>query len=170
VKKGHDVFQSGFHRWAFFYGIASIAVWFYALNEWWGTVAAIILCVPVGVVFCVLPPMVVGTLRQVLGDAIVTWASIVGGLALGVYAVIGQDGPVLALLLLTGAGFVLGGIGFADAAFERHAARRCGGPCVTGGRRVPPRYRRPQVTAVATGAQSGARSSRPAGTSREHRG
>jgi hypothetical protein len=34
------MFQSGFHRLAFFYAVASVIVWFFAFQSWWGTIAA----------------------------------------------------------------------------------------------------------------------------------
>lgn len=105
------MFESGFHRWAFFYFVACVGVWFYAFNEWWGLIAAIILCVPVGFVFCLLPAMLGGTLRQLhVGDAILTWSMMVAGIALGVYGLIAHDRVSLALILLSGAGLVLAGV------------------------------------------------------------
>lgn len=54
-------------------------MWFYAFDEWWGTLAAILLCVPAGALFCLLPAMLVGTLRQApIGDVILTWGAVVG--------------------------------------------------------------------------------------------
>jgi hypothetical protein len=105
------MFESGYHRLAFFFFVAAAAVWFYAFNEWWGIVAAILLCVPVGFVSALLPSMLVGTLRQVgIGDAPLTWLSMLAGVALGVFGLIAFDGPTRALIVLAGAGLVLAGV------------------------------------------------------------
>jgi len=54
------VFESGFHRLTFFFGLASVAVWTYVFNEWWGgewwgLLLAVAAAIPVGIVFSILP-------------------------------------------------------------------------------------------------------------------
>jgi ABC-type multidrug transport system fused ATPase/permease subunit len=104
------VFESGFHRLALFFGLASVAVWTYVFNEWWGgewwgLLLAIVAAIPVGLVFSILPSVLRRTLRHLplVNDALLTWLFILAGLALGVYALIAFDGTTLAMVVLLGA-------------------------------------------------------------------
>jgi hypothetical protein len=103
------VFESGFHRLALFFGLASVAVWAYVLNEWWGgewwgLLLAIAAAIPVGLVVALLPSILLRALRRLpLNDAVLTWLFILGGLGLGVYALIAFDGATLAMVALSGA-------------------------------------------------------------------
>ena len=112
------VFESGFHRLAFFFGLASVAVWTYVFNEWWGgewwgLLLAIVVAIPIGVAFSILPSILLGTLRRLplVNDALLTWLFILGGIALGVYALIAFEGSTLAMVSLAGAEIFVGGIG-----------------------------------------------------------
>jgi hypothetical protein len=112
------VFESGFHRLALFFGLASVAVWTYVFNEWWGgewwgLLLAIVAAIPVGLVFSILPSILLRTLRQlpIVNDGLLTWLFILGGIALGVYALIAFEGATLAMVALTGAETFVGGIG-----------------------------------------------------------
>jgi hypothetical protein len=112
------VFESGFHRLALFFGLASVAVWTYVFNEWWGgewwgLLLAIVAAIPVGLVFSILPSILLRTLRQlpIVNDALLTWLFILGGIALGVYALIAFEGATLAMVALAGAETFVGGIG-----------------------------------------------------------
>jgi hypothetical protein len=112
------VFESGFHRLAFFFGLASVAVWTFVFYEWWGggwwpLLLAIVAAIPVGVVFSILPSILLGTLRRLpfVNDVQITWSFILGGLALGVYALIAFEGTTLAMVALSGAEIFVGGIG-----------------------------------------------------------
>jgi hypothetical protein len=107
------VFESGFHRLAFFFGLASVAVWTYVFNEWWGLLLAIVAAIPVGVVFSILPSILLGTLRRLphVNDVLLTWLFILGGIALGVYALVAFEGATLAMGALYGAETFVGGIG-----------------------------------------------------------
>jgi hypothetical protein len=112
------VFESGFHRLAFFFGLASVAVWTYVFNEWWGgewwgLLLAIAAAIPVGLVFSILPSILLGTLRRLplVNDALLTLLFILGGFALGVYALIAFEGTTLAMVSLTGAEIFVGGVG-----------------------------------------------------------
>ena len=112
------MFESGFHRLAFFLGLASVAVWTYAFNEWWGgewwgLLLAIAAAIPVGLVFSILPSMLLGALRRLphVNDSLLTWSCILGGIALAVYALIAFEGTTLAMVALTGAETSAGGIG-----------------------------------------------------------
>ena len=54
------MFESGFHRLTFFFGLASVAVWTYVFKEWWGNGwwglrLAVAAAIPVGIVFSILP-------------------------------------------------------------------------------------------------------------------
>jgi hypothetical protein len=107
-----SLFQSGFHRLAFLFFLLAAAVWFYVFYEWWGLLAAVLLCVPVGLLFSLLPPMVIGSLRQLhISDAVLTWGSVVAGIALGLYAFLAQSGTTLAILALSAVGMIVGGVG-----------------------------------------------------------
>ncbi len=105
------MFESGYHRFAFFFAVAAAAVWFYAFDQWWGLIAAILLCIPAGIASFLLPSMLVGTLRQIPGlrDSFLTWLSIFGGIAVAVYGLIAFDGPARALIVLAGAALVMSG-------------------------------------------------------------
>jgi hypothetical protein len=112
------VFESGFHRLALFFGLASVAVWTYVFNEWWGgewwgLLLAIVAAIPVGLVFSILPSILLRTLRQlpIVNDGLLTWLFILGGIALGVYALIAFEGATLAMVALAGAETFVGGIG-----------------------------------------------------------
>ena len=109
---------SGFHRLAFFFGLASVAVWTYVFDEWWGgewwrLLLAVAAAIPVGLVFSILPSILLGALRRlpVLNDALLTWLFILGGIALALYALIAFEGPTLAMVALTGVEASAGGIG-----------------------------------------------------------
>jgi hypothetical protein len=113
-----SLFASGFHRLAFFFGLASVAVWTYVFNEWWGgewwgLVLAVAAAIPVGFAFSILPSILLGTLGRLplLSDALLTWLFILGGIALGVYGFIAFEGTTLAMVALTGAEIFHGGIG-----------------------------------------------------------
>jgi hypothetical protein len=93
------------------FALVSIAVWFYLFDEWWGLVPALLLCVPVGIAFSLLPSLLVGTVRPILGDVVTTWGSMVVGTALAIYALVAQDGTTRILVALCGAGLAVGGAG-----------------------------------------------------------
>jgi hypothetical protein len=104
------VLESGFHRLTLVFGLASVAVWTYVINEWWfgewwGLLLAIAAAIPVGLVFAILPSILFTTLRHLplVNNAVLTWAFILGGLVLGVYALIAFDGATLAMVALAGA-------------------------------------------------------------------
>jgi hypothetical protein len=103
------VLESGFHRLTLVFGLASVAVWTYVFNEWWGgewwVPLAIATAIPVGLVVAILPSMLFTTLRRLplVNDALLTGAFILGGLVLGVYALIAFDGATLAMVALSGA-------------------------------------------------------------------
>ena len=112
------MFEYRFHRLAFFFGLASVAVWAYVFDEWWGgewwgLLLAIVAAIPVGVVFSILPSILLRTLRRLplVNDALLTWLFILGGIALGVYALIAFEGATLAMGALYGAETFVGGIG-----------------------------------------------------------
>ena len=111
------MFESGFHRLTFFFGLASVAVWTYVFNEswggeWWGLLLAIAAAIPIGIVFSILPSILLGTLRRlpVVNDGLLTWLFILGGLTLGTYALIAFEGTTLAMVSLAGAEIFVGGI------------------------------------------------------------
>ena len=107
--------ESGFHRLTLVFGLASVTVWTYVFNEWWGgewwggewwgLLLAIAAAIPVGLVVAILPSMLFTTLRRrpLVHDALLTGAFILGGLVLGVYALIAFDGATLAMVALSGA-------------------------------------------------------------------
>jgi hypothetical protein len=118
VQDPPPVFGSGFHRLGYFFGLVSVAVWTYVFNEWWGgdwwgLLLAIAAAIPVGLVFSILPSILLETLRRLpfLNDALLTWLFIPGGIALGLYALIAFEGTVLAMVALTGVETSAGGIG-----------------------------------------------------------
>lgn len=113
------MFDSTFHRLAIFFGLASVAVWTYVFHEWWGggwwrLLLAIAAAIPVGVVFSILPSVLLRTLRRspLVNDALLTWLAMVGGIALGLYALIAFEGTILAMVTLTGAEIFVGGVEF----------------------------------------------------------
>jgi hypothetical protein len=93
------------------FAFVSVAVGFYVLDAWWGLVPALVLCLPVGIAFSLLPSLLVGTVRPALGDVVTTWSFMVVGTAVAVYALVAWDGTTRALLALCGAGLAIGGIG-----------------------------------------------------------
>jgi hypothetical protein len=112
------VLEFGFHRLAFFFGVASVAVWTYVFNEWWGgawlgLLLAIAAAIPVGLVVSILPWILLETLRRLplVNDGLLTWLFILGGIALGVYALIAFEGTTLAMVGLTGVEIFVSGIG-----------------------------------------------------------
>ena len=101
--------ESGFHRLALVFSLASVAVWTYVFNkwwggEWWGFLLAVAAAIPFGLVFAILPSILFRTLRRlpVTNDALLTWVFILGGLALGVYGLIAFEGATLAMVALSG--------------------------------------------------------------------
>jgi hypothetical protein len=112
------VLESGLHRLAFFIGLASVGVWAYVFNEWWGgewwgLLLAIVAAIPVGVVFSLLPSILLAALRRLplMNDALLTWLFILGGIVLGAYALIAFEGTTLAMAALCGAEIFVSGIG-----------------------------------------------------------
>jgi hypothetical protein len=112
------VFESGFHRLTFLFGLASIVVWTYVFNEWWGGewwsfLLAVAAAIPAGVVFSLLPSILLGALRRLplMNDGLLTWVFILGGIALGVGALIAFEGTTLAMVALVGAEIFVSGIG-----------------------------------------------------------
>ena len=104
------VLESGFHRLTLVFGLASVAVWTYVFNEWWGgewwgLPLAIAAAIPVGLVVAILPSILFTTLKRVplVKDALLTGAFTLRGLVLGVYALIAFDGATLAMVALSGA-------------------------------------------------------------------
>jgi hypothetical protein len=102
--------ESGFHRLTLVFGLASVAVWTYVFNEWWGgewwgLLLAVAVAIPVGLVVAILPSILFTTLRRLplVNDALLTGVFILVGLVLGVYAVIAFDGATLAMVALSGA-------------------------------------------------------------------
>ncbi len=93
------------------FAVVSVAVWLYLFDAWWGLVPALLLCLPVGIGFSLLPSLLVGTVRPVLGDVATTWSFIVVGTALAVYALVAQEGTTRAVVALCGAGLAVGGLG-----------------------------------------------------------
>lgn len=100
---------SGLHRFTLAFALLCVAGWFYVLNEWWGLPAALLLCVPVGLVFSLIPPAVVGTIRPLLGDVVTTWAFIAIGLVLAIYAFVALEGVAFAVVGLCAAAIFFGG-------------------------------------------------------------
>ena len=103
------MFATGFRRFSFLFAVVCVAGWFYVLDEWWGLVPALLLCVPVGVVFSLIPSAVVGTVRPILGDMFTTWAFIAVGIGLAIYAIVALDGVAFALVALCAAAVFFGG-------------------------------------------------------------
>jgi len=92
------------------FAVLSIVVWFWVLDEWWGLVAALILCLPLGIGFSLLPPLLVGTLRPVLGDVATTWGFMLVGVVVAVLGIALLEDTVAALAALCGAGLFAGGL------------------------------------------------------------
>ena len=116
--------ESALHRLELFLGLVSVVVWAYVLNKWWGgewwsLLLAIAAAVPVGVVFSILPSVLLRALRRVpvVSDAVLTWVFIVGGLAVAVFALIAFEGTTLAMVVLAGAEIVGAGIRSAAVAY-----------------------------------------------------
>ena len=101
------------------FAVLSVAVWFYVLDEWWGVVAAIVLCLPFGIAFSLLPPLLAGTLRPVLGDVVTTWGFMLLGVVVGLLGLALLDDTPRALVALCGAGLFAGGL---QLFFQRLAA------------------------------------------------
>lgn len=93
------------------FALVSVAVWFYLVDEWWGLVPSLLLCLPVGIAFSLLPSLLVGTVRPILGDVVTTWGSMVVGTALALYALVAQEGTTRAFVALCGTGLAMGGAG-----------------------------------------------------------
>jgi hypothetical protein len=108
----HDqsMLSSGLHRFSLLFAIACVAGWFYVFDESWGLLAALLLCVPVGLAFSLIPPGVVGTVRPLLGDIATTWAFIAAGIAVGVYALVAFEGVAFVLVALCAAAVFFGGV------------------------------------------------------------
>jgi hypothetical protein len=112
------LFASGFHRLAFFFALASVAVWTYVFNEWWGgewwsLLLAVAAAIPVGLVFSILPTILLETLERLplLNAPVLAWLFILVGIALAIYGLIAFDGATLAMVALAGAETFAGGIG-----------------------------------------------------------
>ena len=106
------MFQSDYHKLGFFFGLVSIGVWAYIFNEWGlPLILAIVVAVPVGFVFALVGTMLVGTVRQVIGDTAGSWLPIAVGVALIAWALLALEGATLALVALTGGSLIFGGIG-----------------------------------------------------------
>ena len=78
--------EHGFHRVTLAFGLASVAVWTYVFNEWWGgewwgLLLAIAAAIPVGLVVAILPSILFTTLRRLplVNDALLTGVFILGG-------------------------------------------------------------------------------------------
>ena len=93
------------------FALISIGVWFWLFDQWWGFVPALLLCLPVGIGFSLLPSLLAGTLRPLLGDVVTTWGFMTVGIVVGVYAVAALEEAALALVALCGAGLFAGGLG-----------------------------------------------------------
>jgi hypothetical protein len=100
---------SGLQRFSLLFAIACVAGWFAVFNDWWGLLAALLLCAPAGLAFSLLPPAVVGTVRPLVGDVVTTWAFIAAGIALGVYALAAFEGTAFVLVALGAAAVFFGG-------------------------------------------------------------
>jgi hypothetical protein len=81
-----SLFASGLHRIAFFFALASVAVWTYVFNEWWGgewwaLLLIIAAAIPIGLLFSILPSILRGALERlpILNDALLAWSFILGG-------------------------------------------------------------------------------------------
>jgi len=115
--KSGSPLASSSHRLTFFFALASVAVWAYVFTEWWGgewwgLLLAIAAAIPAGLVFSILPSILLGALERLplLNRALLAWSFILGGIALGVYGLIAFEGTTLAMLALTGAESFAGGV------------------------------------------------------------
>ena len=112
------MFESGFHRLAFFFGLASVAVWTYVFNEWWGgewwgLLLAVAAAIPVGTrlldpAFDTARNVEAATHRERRSSHVVIHPR---GIAFGVYALIAFEGTTLAMVSLAGAEIFVGGLG-----------------------------------------------------------
>ena len=93
------------------FALVSIGVWFWVFDEWWGLVPALLLCLPVGIAFSLLPSLLAGTLRPLLGDVVTTWSFMLVGIAVAIYAVVVLEDAAAALVFLCAAGLFAGGLG-----------------------------------------------------------
>jgi hypothetical protein len=107
------VLATGLHRLAFVFGLASVAAWTYLFNEWWSLLLAVVVAIPVGIGFAMVPAILLAALRRLprMNDALLTWLFILGGIALVVCALIAFEGVTLAMVALYGAETLVGGIG-----------------------------------------------------------
>ena len=107
-----DFASSGFYKLVFGFGILATAVWFYAILEWWGVLAAALLCIPAGFGFTVVAPALIGILRRTrLGnDFVWTWLLLLGGLAVAALGLLTLTGPIRAIVVLLAAALVLSGV------------------------------------------------------------
>ena len=101
-----------FYKVVFAFGVVATAVWFYAILEWWGVLAAAFLCIPAGFGFTVVAPALIGTLRRTpLGnDLVMTSILLAGGVAVAAVGVFRLAGPARVLVLLLAAALVMAGI------------------------------------------------------------
>jgi hypothetical protein len=106
-------FDTGFHRLELVFGVVSVGLWAYVFNEWWGLLPAAVAAIPVGVGLSILPSVLLGALRRLplVGDALLTWLFVLGGIALAVYALAAFEGATLAMFALAAAEIVASGIG-----------------------------------------------------------
>ena len=101
--------SSGLHRFSLLFATVCVAGWFYVFDEWWGLLAALLLCVPVGLAFSLIPLAVVGTVRPLLGDIATTWTFVAAGIALGIYGLVAFERVAFVLVALCAAGVFFGG-------------------------------------------------------------
>jgi hypothetical protein len=101
------------------FAVLSIVVWFYVLDQWWGLIAAIVLCLPFGIAFSLLPPLLAGTLRPTLGDVATTWGLMLVGVVVGLLGLAFLEDTPRVLVGLCGAGLFAGGL---QLFFQRLAA------------------------------------------------
>jgi hypothetical protein len=102
----------GFYKFVFAFGVVASAVWFYAIFEWWGVLAAAFLCIPAGFGFTVVAPALIGTLRRTAfgNDFVMTSVLLGGGVAVAAVGMFRSAGPARALVLLLAAALVMAGI------------------------------------------------------------
>ncbi len=93
------------------FALLSIGVWFWVLDQWWGLVAALLLCLPVGIGFSLVPSLLAGTFRPLLGDLVTTWSFMVVGIVIAVVGLLALEDTAAALVALCGAGLFAGGLG-----------------------------------------------------------
>jgi hypothetical protein len=92
------------------FALLSIGVWFWVFDQWWGLVPALLLCLPVGIGFSLVPSLLAGTLRPVLGDVVTTWSFMLVGIAVAVVGLVAFEDTAAALVALCGAGLFAGGL------------------------------------------------------------